>query len=118
MIAFKLDENLPTEAVALLQQEGHDVSSVVMQGLGGHADPEVSRVCRNEGRVLVTLDVDFANVQNYPPGDYPGIIVLRLARQGRRQVLAVLSALLGQLDPATLSGKLWIVEESRIRIRQ
>jgi predicted nuclease of predicted toxin-antitoxin system len=118
VIAFKLDENLPTEAVALLQQDGHDVSSVIQQGLVGHADPEVSRVCRSEGRVLVTLDVDFANVQNYPPRDYPGIIVVRLARQGRRQVLAVLDAVRSRLDPAELTGKLWIVEESRIRIRE
>jgi predicted nuclease of predicted toxin-antitoxin system len=118
VIAFKLDENLPTEAVALLQQDGHDVSSVVKQGLGGRADPDVARVCRSEGRVLVTLDVDFANVQNYPPGDYPGIIVLRLARQGRPQVLSVLSSLRALFDAATLTGKLWIVEESRVRIRE
>ncbi len=118
MIAFKLDENLPTEAVALLQQDGHDVSSVMQQGLGGHPDPDVSRVGRSEGRVLVTLDVDFANVQNYRPSEYPGIIVLRLGRQGKRQVLSVLDALRGQLDPAELTGRLWIVEESRIRIRE
>ncbi|MBE7479583.1 MAG: DUF5615 family PIN-like protein [Polyangiaceae bacterium] len=117
-MAFKLDENLPTEAVALLRQDGHDVSSVMQQGLGGHPDPDVSTVCRSEGRVLVTLDVDFANVQNYPPSEYPGIIVLRLARQGKLQVLAVLDALRGRLDPSELKGRLWIVEESRIRIRE
>lgn len=66
MIAFKLDENLPADAVSLLAQDQHDVSSVVQQGLGGHADPDVSRVCRSEGRALVTLDLDFANVRVHP----------------------------------------------------
>lgn len=118
MIAFKLDENLPTEAVALLRRDGHDVSSVVEQGLKGRPDMEVSDVCRAERRALVTLDVDFANVQRFPPREHQGIVVLRLGRQDRDHVLAVLDALRAHLvEPAALAGKLWIVEESRIRIR-
>jgi predicted nuclease of predicted toxin-antitoxin system len=76
---FKVDENLPMEVAVALREAGHDAMSVVDQGLGGRADASVAEVCRREGRSLVTLDVDFANVQAYPPRDYAGLLVLRLA---------------------------------------
>src|ERR1035438_145478 len=75
---FKVDENLPIEVAVALREAGHDAMSVVDQGLGGRADASVAEVCRREGRSLVTLDVDFANVQAYPPRDYAGLLVLRL----------------------------------------
>jgi predicted nuclease of predicted toxin-antitoxin system len=78
---LKIDENLPLEVTELLRHAGHDALSVLEQGLGGHADPDVANVCAAEGRGLVTLDVDFANVRRYPPSDHHGLIVLRLGRQ-------------------------------------
>src|SRR5580658_9024659 len=80
---FKIDENLPIEVAVALREAGHDAINVVDQGLGGGADASVAEVCRREGRSLVTLDVDFANVQAYPPRDYPGLVVLRLQRSGQ-----------------------------------
>ena len=32
------------------------------QALGGAVDPRIIEVCRLEGRALVTLDLDFANI--------------------------------------------------------
>lgn len=51
---------------------------MVEQGLGGKADPQVIAVCKREGRALVTLDLDFSNIQTYPPKQYPGIAVRHL----------------------------------------
>jgi predicted nuclease of predicted toxin-antitoxin system len=91
---LKLDENLPREATELLRQAGHDASSVLEQGLGGRADPDVASVCAGEGRGLVTLDVDFANVRRYPPSDHHGLIVLRLGHQDKPHVLSVMRRLI------------------------
>ena len=60
---FKVDENLPDEVCNPLNRAGHDAISVGQQGLGGVADAQLYQLCQNERRVLVTLDVDFANVQ-------------------------------------------------------
>ena len=38
---FKIDENLPREAVDVLTAAGHDAVSVFDQGLNGKPDPEV-----------------------------------------------------------------------------
>jgi predicted nuclease of predicted toxin-antitoxin system len=115
---FKIDENLPIEVAVALREAGHDAMNVVDQGLGGGADASVAEVCRREGRSLVTLDVDFANVQAYPPRDYPGLVVLRLQRQDKPHVLAVVAAVVPLLGEETLEGRLWIVDESRLRIRE
>jgi hypothetical protein len=116
--AFKTDENLPAEAAELLRAAGHDVATVLDQRLGGHPDPDVAKACSAEHRALVTLDVDFANIDAYPPADYSGLIVLRLARQDRLHVLGVLRGLVPHLAGVDLVGRLWIVEETRIRERR
>lgn len=69
---LKVDENLPVEVAEVLREAGHDAATVLEQGLGGHPDPDVSRICREEARALVTLDVDFANVHRYPRPRTPG----------------------------------------------
>lgn len=117
MAKFKLDENLPVEAAALLSGAKHDAVTVVEQGLGGKADSDLARACQSEQRAIVTLDLDFADVRQYPPGDTAGIIVFRLARLDKQRVLNTFERLLPILASETLTGKLWIVEETRVRIR-
>ena len=114
---FKIDENLPPELADLLAAAGHDASTVPGEGLGGAADPEIAAVCRREGRILITLDLDFADIRFYPPGSLPGAVVMRLDRQDKPNLLRVFSWLIPNLDPSLL-GNLWIVEEDRIRSRE
>jgi predicted nuclease of predicted toxin-antitoxin system len=114
---LKVDENLPREACDLLSRAGHDATSVGQQGLGGADDTRIYQLCQDERRALITLDVDFANVQAYDPKSSSGVIVLRLARQDRQRVLDALASTLPVLEREPLEKRLWIVEEDRIRIR-
>ena len=114
---FKVDENLPVEAAEMLRQSGHDAVTVLEQRLGGSGDAGPATLCQQEGRALVTLDMDFADIRAYPPADYPGTIVLRLGQQDKPQVLNVLARLIRVLHTEPLEGHLWIVEENRVRIR-
>lgn len=114
---FKVDENLPVEVAALLAQAGHDALTVQDQTLGGRPDPDIAAVCRQEGRAVVTLDLDFADIRAYPPAGYAGIIVLRLARLDKARILVAVQRLLPVLQNETLTGKLWIANETSVRIR-
>jgi predicted nuclease of predicted toxin-antitoxin system len=81
---IKLDENIPNDAATIFAGAGHQVSTVVDQGLGGKADPEAAAACKAESKVRIMLDADFATLGLYPPENYSGIIVLRLRiRQSR-----------------------------------
>jgi len=77
---FKLDENLPVDAVKIFQEAGYNAVSILDQSLQGCSDKTLISVCKNENRILVTLDIDFANLLTYPPQEYAGIIMLRLKK--------------------------------------
>jgi predicted nuclease of predicted toxin-antitoxin system len=115
---FKLDENLSPSLSSLLVVSGHDAHSVTQQALGGQPDHRVIEVCRREGRALITLDLDFANIQAYPPTAYLGIIVLRLATQDNLTAEAAVRRLVAFLAIEEPQGALWIVENDRIRIHR
>lgn len=114
---FKVDENLPAQCVDQLRCAGHDAVSIQDQGLTGAADPRVVEVCTAEGRVLVSLDLDFADIGTYPPSESAGIIVFRLARQDRATLGRVLGRVLALLPDESPVGRLWVVEEDKVRIR-
>ena len=118
MLRFKIDENLPVEVATLLTDAGHDALTVLDQSLGGRSDPEISDVCRVEQRIVFSLDLDFADIRSYPPASYSGIIVLRLTVANKTQILTAVSRLIPLLDEETIVGKLWIVDETRVRIRE
>ncbi|MBW4623270.1 MAG: DUF5615 family PIN-like protein [Cyanosarcina radialis HA8281-LM2] len=114
---FKIDENLPIEFAEMLQAEGHDALTVVAQELSGSEDSLIGEVCQQEDRILVTLDLDFADIQTYPPNEFPGIMVLRVGRQDKPFLISVFQPAIRLMDRETVANKLWIIEETRIRIR-
>ena len=114
---FKLDENLHPDASVVLRRAGHDVETVWDERLQGAADSRLAGVLKLERRVSVTFDVGFADIRAYPPGDFAGLIVLRLQRQDRRSVVHVFTRLLHSLKERSLAGQLWIVDERRVRVR-
>jgi predicted nuclease of predicted toxin-antitoxin system len=114
---FKLDENLPRDAAALLRRSGHDIQTLTDERLGGSSDSTVVDACRTEGRILVTLDRDFADIRLYPPLGQAGVWVLRPATQSIGNILALLVKALSLLDVEPTEDRLWIVEPGRVRIR-
>jgi predicted nuclease of predicted toxin-antitoxin system len=117
-VKFKIDENLPAEAATVFRQAGYDADTVWDEALAGADDATVVGKVRREHRILVTLDLDFANIRSYPPEAQPGLIVLRLTQQDKANAVAVLKRVVLALGQRTPEGELWIVEEDRIRFRQ
>lgn len=113
---FKVDENLPIELAQLLRDAGHEADTVMDEGLSGAIDESIAHRCRDEDRIVVTLDVDFANIRAYPPEDYAGLVVLRLASQRKPHVMAVFSQMMPLLTAESPRGHLWIVSEGGVRI--
>ncbi len=67
----------------------------------------------------MTGDFGFADIRAYPPGDYPGIIVLSLPRNATSVYInSLIAGLLDQTELLTqLPRKLAIVEAGRVRFR-
>jgi predicted nuclease of predicted toxin-antitoxin system len=117
-LRFKLDENMPVVVADILRDSGYDAETVYSEAISGISDPELLDVCRHEHRILLTLDLDFANIVDYPTGRYPGIVIFRLSSVGPDAVLvAVRRWLLAAAESAPGPGTLWIVSNNRIRVR-
>jgi len=115
-LKIKLDENLGPSTAEIFREAGHDVLLTVEQGLGGREDRVLIEVCRAEDRCLVTLDLDFANILNFPPRRYAGIAVIRLPEPMSREALQDgARTLLRALEQRTIQEKLWIVHGTKIR---
>lgn len=116
---FKLDENLGASAVRAFEDAGHNTSSVHRQNLAGADDSRVFQICRDEQRILVTLDLDFANPLTFDPRTNAGVAVLRLSRSpAPSEALAAITTLLSSLEHRSIDGHLWIVHGDRVRAWQ
>ncbi len=96
---------------------GHDVETVLEEELGGASDETLFEVCVREGRCLLTLDIDSADVLRFPPHQTAGIAVLRLPKNPSLRLLETLAGhMLQYLASETIHGRLWIVEPGRVRV--
>lgn len=83
---IKLDENLSRLLKPLLENEGYDVDTVADEGMLGNNDLAVGKAAKSSGRMLFTLDIEFADLRKYPPGSHPGIILFRPRTMGQLTV--------------------------------
>jgi hypothetical protein len=99
-LKFKLDENLSPALAGAFAVAGHEAHSILEQSLGGKSDAAVIEVCARESRALVTLDLDFANIQQSarkgyitdPVGKAKQVLV---TEEGARESELLLQALFG-----------------------
>jgi predicted nuclease of predicted toxin-antitoxin system len=113
---FKLDENADPRWRIPLEQTGHHVSTVSEERLQGSEDRIIALTCKDKGLCLITVDLGFAQILEYPPNEYPGIIVLRHPAptlSGMKQLVRQVAVALETRSP---HGRLWIVEPGRIRV--
>lgn len=87
--------------------------------MGGATDDIIAARARAEGWVLVTRDLDFADVRAYPPADYAGLLVLRLGDEATAvEIKALLESFMGEAEwLGQLPGRLCILEPGRVRFR-
>ncbi|WP_353739541.1 DUF5615 family PIN-like protein [Thermofilum sp.] len=74
MLKFLLDENVPRKVKEFLESVGY-VAEYSTKGL---KNSQLASIAISGKYVLVTRDSDFANTILYPPGQFNGIIVLRV----------------------------------------
>jgi predicted nuclease of predicted toxin-antitoxin system len=116
-LRFKLDENMPASAASFLRAAGHDVDTALEEGMAGATDGQIYAAAFTAERILLTLDIDFADIRTYRPSSGRGIWVLRTGSHALKVIIAVLAKALGAAEVEVTAGRLWIVEPDRIRIR-
>jgi predicted nuclease of predicted toxin-antitoxin system len=113
-VKFKLDENLPVSSSAILTSAGHDVDTVIQEGLIGAPDQDVVAAA---GRILISLDRGLGDIRAYPPGSHAGIVVLRLSDQSAAAAVKAVSDLATLTNPDSLAGAVAVLQRGLLRIR-
>lgn len=115
---LKLDENLPESLVPALSALGHDVDNVRLEGLVGQSDPNVWRAAQEEGRFLVTQDLDFSDVRQFQPGTHHGLMLVRLRVPGRRALAVRIVEAFRSIDADSWSGGFVLLTDSKLRVHR
>jgi len=117
---FLVDEDLPRSTVTLLQGLGYDAVDVRDIGLRGFPDDQIAAYAKANRLCLVTADRGFANIRQFPPREYHGLVVLDLpSRSNLPIILRLLREFFVQSDLIpNLNGKLAIVAFGRVRLRE
>jgi predicted nuclease of predicted toxin-antitoxin system len=115
---IKLEENISRHLKPVLVRKGHDVLTVGDERLLGKTDVEVGAVAKAEGRMLFTLDLDFADPRKFPSGSHAGIVLFRPMSMGPLAVKRFISGFVRETDLLPLSGCIVVVDPKRVRIRR
>jgi predicted nuclease of predicted toxin-antitoxin system len=116
---FKIDECLGPAAKQLIEAAGYDVMTVHEQQLSGSGDDRIYEVCRDEGRVLITLDHDFGHTLCYPPEVTAGIVAVEcMGRLTPTMISKRIEEFLALNATRPVDRELWIVEPGRVRIHE
>lgn len=112
---IKLDENVPRLVGDTLTAAGHEVDTVVHEGIGGAPDPDVLHAAAADGRLLITQDRGFGNLTRSVTA-HGGVVVLRQPRQDPTSAVAAVTRLLHEQDLEALRGRLAIAAQDRVRV--
>lgn len=116
---FLIDADLPRSVKPLLERYGHPAIDVRDIGLASAKDPQIALYAQDHKVCLVTGDFGFADIRNYAPSAYAGIVVLELPRNATAAfIVRLVESLMQQADAlAKLEGRLAVVAPGRIRLR-
>nr|VFJ65801.1 MAG: Predicted nuclease, contains PIN domain, potential toxin-antitoxin system component [Candidatus Kentron sp. FM]VFJ68989.1 MAG: Predicted nuclease, contains PIN domain, potential toxin-antitoxin system component [Candidatus Kentron sp. FM]VFK17708.1 MAG: Predicted nuclease, contains PIN domain, potential toxin-antitoxin system component [Candidatus Kentron sp. FM] len=106
-------------APGVLTEAGHFARHVRDLGLGSATDEVIDRRAQGEGSILVTRDLDFSDIRNYPPENAAGRLVLRVDDTSTAQEIAQLLKRFVTLPQlvSRIPGHLVVLDNDRVRFR-
>ncbi|TVR25049.1 MAG: hypothetical protein EA396_00265 [Anaerolineaceae bacterium] len=113
-----LDHCVPRRYLRLLHEWGYDATLITEHIPADAPDRDVIALAIKLGAPLLTADLDFANILDYPPSDYGGIVVIRYEIQHEAEIDQTLQSALDDLYRDDLRGALVIVASGRYRVRR
>ena len=114
---FLLDMGISPKTANYLLNLGHDAVHLHAEGLDCLPDSEILKRACEEGRVLLTHDLDFGELIAASEAGTPSIIIFRLRNMRPKQVNRYLHAVISQHQSALEQGSVVSVSEGQIRIR-
>ncbi len=112
---LKLDEGLSYRLKPVLEAFGHDVDTIIDEGLRAEEDAVIAETASRNDHMLFTLDRGLGDVRQYAPGDHPGIVVFRPRSAGPGTVNRFVEDFVRSQKLDELSGCVVIADDSGCR---
>jgi predicted nuclease of predicted toxin-antitoxin system len=114
---FLADMGISPQSVTFLQGLGHDAEHLHVQGLERLEDSAILGKAREEGRILLTHDLDFGELIAASGARLPSIVVFRLRNMSPEKVNRYLESIVSQHRELLEQGAIISVTEGQIRAR-
>ena len=117
-MSILLDHCVPQKYRRILQSWGYDVTLLKEHTNPDADDVDVIAIAQKLDSVLLTVDMDFANILDYPPQSYQGIIVIRYQVLEEESAITTLKQTLLDLYRDDLRKVLVVIAGNHYRVRR
>jgi predicted nuclease of predicted toxin-antitoxin system len=117
-VKFLADAGISPKTVAALISAGHAATHIRALGMQRADDRDILELARTEGSVVLTFDLDFADLMALGIASTPSVVIFRLSDETPSSVNAKLLPVLLEQRDALAQGALVMVEDSRYRLRR
>jgi len=113
---FLLDMPVSPALLAVLEANGHEGAHAYQIGKSRASDVELLQLARQDGRIVVTADLDFPRLLALSCADGPGLILFRGGDYSDQEMCDLLQRALDRVSPEVLAKAVCVVDRARIRV--
>ncbi|MBL7995883.1 DUF5615 family PIN-like protein [bacterium] len=114
---FLADMGISQTTVRWLKDNGYDAIHLRELNLHRLPDSKIIEKARDEGRIILTCDLDFGALMSASQGTLPSVIIFRLEDETPININNRLKTILKDVTAALDRGAIISVEEKRHRVR-
>ena len=115
---FLVDVPLSPALAVWLREHGHDAVHAVELGLNRAPDVDILARAKQEGRTVVTADLDYPRLLALARTTDPSLILFREGDWSEADVIARMGDTLRALTAAEIAQSIVVVERDRLRRRR
>lgn len=114
---FLADMGISPRTIAKLRSKGYDAVHLIEEGLEKLEDQAILTKARDEGRIVLTIDLDFGYLLAVSGAVLPSVVLFRLGNESREVIEAYLDDVLSQCSEALEAGAIVSVRDDGFRVR-
>jgi predicted nuclease of predicted toxin-antitoxin system len=117
-LRFLVDMNLGVGVARWLREQGHDAVHLRDLEFQRLDDGGIFAKADAEDRIILTKDLDFADIFHRSRDRRIGVVIFRTASAAPKRILPLLATVLAREGAALAEGAVVVVEDGRLRVRR
>jgi predicted nuclease of predicted toxin-antitoxin system len=115
---FIVDMPVGASVAAWLRDQGHDAIHALEAGLDRSEDDAIVDFARQQGRVVITLDLDYPRLIALSGDAAPGLILFRDEGLKPAEICTLMARIFATLSPAEISESITVATGDALRMRK